>query len=266
MNQPEVEAQATAEQVASEVTLFIDSAKVPAIQDQTKYDEAIAMQKEARRRAKLIEEKRVELVTPLNETVKKINAFFKPAIERLTSFETGLKRICQSYLDEKEAERLEAQRKADEIARKEREKIEAQARAAREKEAQARRDAEEAERKAAQEQDAKKREALEKEAATKRSAQAAAAEKAEVREAVASTVVAPIISKECNAQGQYTVEKFTAEVKDKVEFVRWALASNMLEYLEINESLLNKESQATKGERKWPGITVSKKMEARRRG
>ena len=129
----------------------------------------------------------------------------------------------------------------------------------------AKREAEEAERKARAAENETERAKLQAEADKKRREAEAAAAKAETKEAVAQTVIAPVIEKRVDTQGNYGVERWTVQVKAKAEFVRWALEKGTLEYLEVNESLLNKEAQATKGARQWPGITVTKSVEARRR-
>jgi len=249
----------------NEVSAFISSKAIAKIVDQTTFDHAIEVAKEARKRAKELEAERISITGPLNQSLSRINALFKPQIAKYEAFDKGLNRLCNTYTQEQEAIRLEQQRKADEEARKERERIEAQARAQREKEAAHKREAEEAERKAKEAANEAERATLQAEADKKRRQAEAAAAKAETKEAVAQTVVAPVIEKKVETRGQYGVERWTAQVKDKAEFVRWALGSSMLEYLTVNESLLNKEAQATKGARQWPGVAVTKSVEARRR-
>jgi hypothetical protein len=248
-----------------EVSDFLSSKAIAKIVDQTTFDKAIDIAKEARKRAKELDVERVSITGPLNQSLSRINALFKPQIAKYEAFDKGLNRLCNTYNQEQEAIRLEQQRKADEEARKERERIEAQARAQREKEAAAKREAEEAETKAKQAKNEAERAKLQAEADKKRREAEAAAAKAETKEAVAQTVVAPVIEKKVEARGNYGVERWTVQVKDMAQFVRWALEKGMLEYLAVNESLLNKEAQATKGARQWPGIAITKSVEARRR-
>jgi len=64
-------------------------------------------------------------------------------------------------------------------------------------------------------------------------------------------------------KGIATLTKYKTEVIDKNLFLTWCIQQKKLEYININESLLNKEAQATKGQRQWPGITINTKKEVR---
>jgi len=251
------------EKKGSEIDQFISEVVVPTVETQEQHDEAAGLAKTVRKRWKDMEEWRVSTVKPFNDGVKKINNGVKPLIERLQIFETGIKHTCTSWQKEQEKIALDEQRKLDEIARKERERIEAQARLAREKEEAARIAEAEARRKAQEATDAAERKKLEAEAERKKKQAEAAAAKAEVKESVASTVVAPVFASKSEKKGIYTVDIYTAKVMDKSKFIQWVLSSNMLEYLTVNESLLNKEARATKGERQWPGVEIIKTYDSR---
>ena len=285
----------------TEIDVFISGTAIAEIKDQSQYDSAIEIGKAVKTKYQETEAKRRELVDPLNEVVKKINAGFKKILEPLEAFERGIKRVCVDYQGEQERIRQEAQRKAQEAARIERERIEAQARVQREKEDAARHAEEEARSKAAEKaaaakraeelalkmiQDAKtaeERKRLEAEAAERRikeeaeakalaieaeknrKAAEAAAAKAETKEAVAATVVAPIIESKVETRGVSGVQKWRTTVTDKGAFLGWVIEKNALEYILIDIKLLDKESCGTKGVRQWPGIAVEKYIEARMR-
>lgn len=249
----------------SEIEAFIGGASIAVIKDQPGYDSAVEIGRAVKTKYTETEARRRELVDPLNDVVKKINAGFKKILEPLEAFERGIKRVCMDYQQEQERIRIEAQRKADEEARRERLKIEAAARAQREKEDAARRAEEDARRKAAAEQDAEKRKALEAEAEKRRKEADAASAKAETKEAVAASVVSQVIEAKVENRGISGVEKWRATVTDKKAFIAWVMEKGALEYVQIDEKLLTKEAQNTKGARSWPGVKTEKYFEARMR-
>jgi hypothetical protein len=79
---------------------------------------------------KKLEDTRTSITGPINESLRRVNAFFKKPADALVAFEQKIKAALGRYADEQERIRLEEQRRADEAARKEREKLEAQARRA----------------------------------------------------------------------------------------------------------------------------------------
>jgi len=211
---------------------FIDSFGIKEIKNQEVYDTSARILTDIKTRIYDIEKKRVEIAKPIQDGLKALNDFFKRPIERLQGLETTLKRIMGDYIRRKELEAAEKQRAADEIARKEREKAEKEAAKAREK---------------ADREFAKGNE----------SAAAAALEKADLKEAQAAAV-APVIAPEINKSGLSLVDNWKAEVIDKKRFLAWAVEKEALEYILIDEKLLNKEAKATKGSRQWPGVKITK--------
>jgi hypothetical protein len=142
---------------------------------------------------KKLEETRTGITGPMNAALKKVNDFFRGPAEKLAGIERTIKAKLGGYHEAQEKLRLEEQRKVDETARKERERLEA---IARETERKAREKAE-AERKAADEAAAAGR--AEEAARLREKAQATeqkAAEKAATFDERAATVVAPVISRE----------------------------------------------------------------------
>lgn len=103
------------------------------ITDQAMYDTAAEQMKKVKGFAKSIEERRKELTKPLDESKKEIMAFFNPALETCQKAEGLIKRGILEYSEEIERKRRIAQAAAEETARKEREKLIAQAEKAAEK-------------------------------------------------------------------------------------------------------------------------------------
>lgn len=79
---------------------------------------------------KRLDAERREIVDPLNEAVKKINAKFKPLTDVLVKAEGIIKGKIGAYQTEVERKRREEQAAAEEKARKERERLQARAEAA----------------------------------------------------------------------------------------------------------------------------------------
>jgi hypothetical protein len=74
-----------------------------------------------------VDDARKTLLKPINEAHDRIQAFFRQPLEFLRQAEIILKRKLLAYSDEQDRVRREEQRKADETARKDRQRIEAQA-------------------------------------------------------------------------------------------------------------------------------------------
>src|SRR5271157_4162686 len=107
------------------------SSTITVIENNQQYENAVSLTKSVKKLLTDFESERDALVRPKNELVSAINAWFKRPAERLREVESGLKRVIMTYQDIIEQRRIEAQRVADELARKEREKIESAARAQR---------------------------------------------------------------------------------------------------------------------------------------
>jgi hypothetical protein len=97
---------------------------------QEEYDSTVTVCKNLKGGVKLLEDKRKELVKPLNDQVNEINAAFKEPRETLENGEHKLKLAMAAYYAEQERLRIEKQRKlqaeAEEKARKEKEKAAAE--------------------------------------------------------------------------------------------------------------------------------------------
>lgn len=195
---------------------------------------------------KQVEDKRTSITKPLNDAMKAVNALFKPAAEWLADAENTLKGSMLTFRQEQEVKAREAQRKLEEQARKERERLAAQAA--------------EAERKAREEADAKRREA-EAAAADGRAAEAAklrqqaeareaaAASKAEALREQASTVIAPMVTAGIpKTSGQSIRESWSFEIVDAALIPR--------EFLMVDEKKIGGVVRAMKGSTNIPGIKV----------
>lgn len=135
---------------------------------------AAGVLREIKARRKAAEEKRRELVDPLNKTVKTINADFKAAMAPFDEADQIIRSKVQNWTDEQdrirreEEERLERERQEREKkVREERERQEAEARAKREQAAKEQREAEEEARRAKDEADRETAEKLAEEARQK---------------------------------------------------------------------------------------------------
>jgi hypothetical protein len=122
---PEVrEATSLVNEVAAHVS---DDYAIVTAEDFTAGAEHLKLVKGAQKK---IESLRVSITKPINDGLKAVNDMFRRPAEQLVEVEMRLKRALTSYEDEQRRIRLEEQRRADEAARKERERIEAQARRA----------------------------------------------------------------------------------------------------------------------------------------
>ena len=223
---------------------------------------------------KATDKQREELKAPSLEACRRVDAFFKPPLAFLQQAETIAKGKLTDYDREQERIRAEEQRRLDEIARKEREKKEAEAREV-ERNARERADAErraaevqrQAEARARQEAaEAKARgdaaaaaiadkaardaaAAAQKSEAKADRVESAAAEKSESLQAQASQVVAPVVQRAApKVSGLTFTEVAKFEVIDK------ALLPE--EYKLADETRIGKVVRALKTEARIPGVRV----------
>jgi hypothetical protein len=190
------------------------------------------------------EDMRTDLKAPILEAGRKIDALFKPAQEKMTAAVNLLNKLCVDYTEEQNRIRAEAQRKADEIARKERERLDAEARKAREI-AQAK--ADELARHARDAEEAGRAEEAKKLQAKAESIVDRAEAEADTLEMRASIVTAPTIRhEEPKAKGLAMKTLWYAKV------VNADIVPN--EYKVVNEKALDDIAKATKGAIKIPGV------------
>ena len=191
---------------------------------------------------KRLDETRKSLTRPLDESKKRIMDFFRAPADKLAEAEKAIKSACIGYQQEQDRIRREEQRKAEEAARKERERLErlrlaAEAKA-REKEAELRRQAAEA--------SAAERAKIE--ARMRADAEKAAAKQAELEQREAA-VTAPVIHREApKVEGLSTRTTWKFRISDERAIPR--------EYLAIDEQKIRKVVQALKGDTNIPGVEV----------
>lgn len=94
------------------------------------YQTAGSELQQIKRKAKDLEAQRVDLVTPLNATVKKINDLFRSPLDYLSRAEQTIKSAMITYDREQERKAAEERRKAEEAAARERARLQAEAAAA----------------------------------------------------------------------------------------------------------------------------------------
>lgn len=100
-----------------------DKAKEIVVNDKDTFEQTAIRLQIVKTKFKEIEERRKELVKPFQEATKKLNDFFKRPLDLLKGAENCLKSAMSSYAYRLEQEQKEKQRKIDEIAEREREKI-----------------------------------------------------------------------------------------------------------------------------------------------
>jgi len=189
------------------------------VRDEASAALATGVLREIKARRKAAEEKRRELVDPLNKTVKTINADFKAAMAPFDEADTIVRSKVQNWTDEQERirreeeERLERERQErEQKVREERERQEAEARAKAEQAAKEQREAEEEARKAKDEADRETAEKLAQEAREK----AQEAQTAESAIASLPDVQLPkaVVESAKKPEGISTPKRWVAEVAD----------------------------------------------------
>lgn len=108
---------ARAFEAAKENVEFLEVMKGYVIQSDDEYADAAELLKVVKHKFKVLDEERTISVKPLNDEVKEINAWFKPALDRLKECEAELKKIMGAYslAKQQEQQRLlaEASRAAE---------------------------------------------------------------------------------------------------------------------------------------------------------
>ena len=196
---------------------------------------------------KQVEDKRTAITKPLNDALKAVNDLFRGPAVWLADAETALKGKMLGYRQEQERKAAEEQRRQEEIARKERERLAAQAA--------------EAERKAREEAEAKRRAAEVAEAAGRAAEAAKLRAAAEAREAAAATkaegireraasVVAPLVVADIpKVAGQSVRETWGFVITDAALLPR--------EYTMPDEKKIGAVVRALKGQTNIPGVKVT---------
>lgn len=231
-----------------EVNKLTAFARAIVIKTAKQYEDAADYLKSIKGMLKRIEEARTRVTKPLNESLREVNRQAKEASDPLALAEAQIKSAMVAHQNEQERLRLEQQRQADEVARKERDRIETQRR--------------EAEAKARAEQDRLRKEA-EAAAAAGRTAEAAklaakaasVAEKSAARDAAleerSAMVVAPVIQREApKVSGISAREVWRYEITDPDLLPR--------EYTIPDEKAIGGVVRSLKGNTRIAGVRVWK--------
>lgn len=246
--------------VTAEIGALESYAATYAVTTAAQYQHGAEDLKRVKAAQKKLEETRTSLTKPINESLRRLNDFFRAPADRLTAIERTIKAALTRFADEQERIRREEQRRAEEAARRERERLAEQAREAerkaREKAEAERRAAEEARRAAEAAAAAGRAEEARKAAAAAAAAEARAAateakaaEKVEAIETRAAAVVAPIVSREPpKVAGVATREVWKFTVTDAALVPR--------EYCVVDEAKIRKVVAALKGDTTIPGVRV----------
>jgi len=120
-------AKAKLQKYETEIQKMTDIAQAVEIVDQASNLEAVAMASQAVKLFKAIEHARKEIVKEPNEFIRGVNAFAKVYTAKLKAIENELKTKLNSYSVKQEMIRREAERKAQDEARKLQAKIDAEA-------------------------------------------------------------------------------------------------------------------------------------------
>jgi hypothetical protein len=253
---PAIESRPEVRALTTEIAELETRAALP-VNSPAEYESAVDLLRHVKAAQKRLELTRTGMTGPLNETLRRINDFFRGPGDRLLAAERSLKAGLVAFDQAQERIRIEAQRRADEEARQARAKAEAEAAAAR-----AKADAE------ARELRAK----AEAEAAAGRAAEAAklqaraevrverAEAKADALQTAATMAVAPVVqSARPKVAGVATREVWTFRVEDETKVPR--------EFLTIDESKLRRYVAAMKGDAKVAGVRIySERQVAARAG
>jgi len=193
---------------------------------------------------KKIDKERKVLLAPLNKQKDIINNYFNIALRPLRNLREKLRKSSVDYTDEQDQKRIEAQRKAETEAEKERQRLAAQAK----------RDAEKSQ-KAAENGDHAKAEEFHL--------------RSTVRQDMAESVEPVFIPKETpKVVGISYRTDWSARVTDKKKFIEYCIhctQDNKLEYITINMTLLNSFAKSFKDTIELPGIEfISKKTQVTR--
>lgn len=117
------------DQLRASITLFVDPCMTITVDSEKDCENALDAGRKVKSWAKQVEDKRKELVGPLNEQVKKINAYAKLISEPLEDAETHIKRQLNTWNLVLEDRRLTELKKLEEERLKKEAELKAQAEA-----------------------------------------------------------------------------------------------------------------------------------------
>lgn len=220
---PEVSVEA---EMAAETALAISQqATALVITSEPEYLAAAETVKELKARAKAIEEKRIELTAPLNQSLRRINELFKTPHATILAAVDRIGRAMIGYQDAQRRAKQEAERLAQEAARKEQQRIEA----------------------------------LAMERAARAEAKGDTAKAEAILDAIPFVVPPQVVAvpEVPKIAGLAPRSYWKAEVVDFAALVTACASGDVpLEAVLPNEKLLGQTARALKGALRWPGVRV----------
>ena len=210
---------------------------------------------------KAVEDQRTSITAPLNQVLKAVNDLFRPPAQFLQQAEAKLKGAMLAYTTERERQAEEARRIAEEAARRERERIEAEQW---EQERQARAAAEAAQRAAAEAAaaaaagDAQAAAKAQMEAQAQAQAAEQASAQAQAAAITASVISAPVaLAAPAKVTGISTSKTVDFVVEDLHALVRHiAERPELVTLLAVDQVKLRAQVRATGMNTKLPGVRV----------
>lgn len=199
---------------ASEITQSVSNLPVT---NQAQYETAADVLKTIKQMAKVLDEERKKITSPLDATKKAVMDLFRAPTDKLAIAESTIKNRMLTYQTEQERIRREQEEKLQREAEKKQREIEERA---------------------------------------KKAEESGKAEKAQELREKAASIVAPQIAPMVNrVAGLSTRETWSAEVTDMMTLVR-AVAEGKapLNFLEANMTVLNAQARATKDSMAFPGV------------
>lgn len=213
---------------------------------------------------KAVEEQRTSITAPLNQVLKAVNDLFRPPAQFLQQAESRLKGAMLTYTNEQARRAEEARRIAEEAARRERERIEAeqreQERLAREAAEAAQRAAREAATAAAA-GDAEAAERAQREAQEQAEAAEHANAQAQAAAVTAAVISAPVaVAAPAKVTGISTSKSVDFVVENLLELVKHVAANpDQIGLLQVDTVKLRAQVRATGMRTKLPGVRVFEK-------
>lgn len=219
-NLPAIPPTPKAEELQKEVAPIVAMANNLKVDSDMMYGEAAEELKTIKTKSKTLEERRKAITGPLDLAKKSVMDLFRAPLESLIEAEGILKRSMLTYSAEQDRIRREEQRKIDEANQREQERLQREAEEAR---------------------------------------QGGDEATAQVLEQTAEvmTAPAPLARAAPKASGIATVTRWSAEVENKIEFIKFCLTPDGEQYLDavmVDMRPLNQMAVALKDKMKVPGI------------
>jgi len=209
-----------AQAAVSGTEIVLRQAQALTITTNENYQGAAQTLREIKTRWKDIEDERKRILFPFDEARKRIMDLFRPAQDNLERAESLLKAGINTWVQEQARLQREAEAAAEELARKEREKLQKRA---------------------------------------DKALEAGHIEKAAALEGAADNVTAAPVAAPPKAFGVSRRTVYRAELVDKVALIQAVAVGDVeAEALEVNTVYLNRAVQLRKDGLNWPGVKVVK--------